>query len=84
MVLGIFWKRATREGAVCAMVAGLGMTVFYMVWNQPGLRRALALAPDGLWFGIQPVSSGVFGVAAGLSVAILVSLWTRVQGAKSV
>jgi cation/acetate symporter len=82
MVLGIFWKRATREGAVCSMVAGLGMTVFYMAWNQPGLRRTLALAPDGLWFGIQPVSSGVFGVAAGLVVAILVSLWTPGQAAR--
>jgi len=33
MVLGIFWPRATRAGAVAGMVSGLGVTVFYMVAN---------------------------------------------------
>jgi cation/acetate symporter len=32
---------------------------------------------DGLWFGIQPVSAGVFGVPAGLLAAVVVSWITR-------
>ena len=35
------------------------------------------LLADGLWFGISPISSGVFGVPTGLLVTWLVSLVTR-------
>jgi cation/acetate symporter len=77
MVLGIFWKNATRAGAVAGMLAGLGVTVYYMGINLPAVRTLLGLAEEGLWWGIQPVSAGVFGVAAGLATAVLVSLVTR-------
>jgi cation/acetate symporter len=74
MVLGIFWKGMTRRGAVCAMLTGLGVTLYYLTMNQPAVRQALGLAGSGLWFGIQPVSAGVFGVAAGLAAAVVCSL----------
>jgi cation/acetate symporter len=74
MVLGIFWKGTTRAGAVAGMLTGLCVTVYYMVVNLPGVRSILGLVGDGLWWGIQPISAGVFGVAAGLMAAILVSL----------
>ncbi len=76
MVLGIFWKGATRSGAVTGMLTGLGVTVYYMAINLPAVRAMLGLAGEGLWWGIQPVSAGVFGVAAGLVSAVLVSLVT--------
>ena len=77
MVLGIFWKRTSRAGAVCGMLAGLGVTIYYMAVNLPTVRIWLTLQGDGLWWGIQPVSAGVFGVSAGLVTAVLVSLLTR-------
>jgi cation/acetate symporter len=77
MVLGIFWKGATRRGAVGGMLAGLGVTIYYMAINLPAVRSAFGLAGDGLWWGIQPVSAGVFGVAAGLAIAVVGSLLTR-------
>jgi cation/acetate symporter len=78
MVLGIFWKGATRAGAIAGMLAGLGVTIYYMVVNLAAVRLALRLGEGGgLWWGIQPVSAGVFGVAAGLATAVLVSLLTR-------
>jgi cation/acetate symporter len=77
MVLGIFWKGATRAGAVGGMLAGLGVTIYYMAVNLPAVRSAFGLVGDGLWWGIQPVSAGVFGVAAGLAIAVLGSLLTR-------
>jgi cation/acetate symporter len=73
MVLGIFWKGATRAGAVAGMLAGLSVTIYYMVINVPWVRSTFGLADGGLWWGIQPVSAGVFGVAAGLFVTVLVS-----------
>jgi cation/acetate symporter len=79
MVLGIFWRGTTHAGAVGGMLAGLGVTVYYMVVNLPAVRAAYQLSGDGLWWGIQPVSAGVFGVAAGLCVAFLVSTFTQHQ-----
>lgn len=74
MVLGIFWKRMTRSGAVAGMLAGLGTTVVYMVLNFPVLRQWFGFSGEHLWFGIQPVSAGVFGVPVGVLVAVIVSL----------
>jgi cation/acetate symporter len=76
MVLGIFWPGATRPGAVAGMLAGLGVTVYYMLVNVPWVRANFSLPESGLWWGIQPVSAGVFGVAAGIAVTVLVSLLT--------
>lgn len=77
MVLGIFWSGTTRSGAVGGMLAGLGVTLYYMVVNLPVVRATFHLQGDGLWWGIQPVSAGVFGVSAGLAVATLLSLATH-------
>jgi cation/acetate symporter len=79
MVLGIFWPRTTEKAAIGGMLTGLGLTVYYMAINAPSVRSALGLTGSGLWFGIQPVSAGVFGVFAGLAVAILVSLLSRIE-----
>ena len=83
MVLGIFWPGTTRIGAVGGMLAGLGVTLYYMVVNLSVVRAAFHLQGDGLWWGIQPVSAGVFGVSAGLLVATLLSLATRPKALKA-
>ena len=31
LVMGIWWKRATTTGAVCGMIAGFGLCLFYLV-----------------------------------------------------
>lgn len=79
MVLGIFWRRTHARAVVAGMVAGLGLTVYYMLINTASVRSALSLSlsDSGLWFGILPVSAGVFGILAGLSVIVVVSLLTR-------
>jgi cation/acetate symporter len=77
MVLGIFWSRITEKAAVAGMVAGLGLTIYYMAANAAPVRSALGLSGTGLWFEIQPVSAGVFGVLAGVVIIVLVSLLSR-------
>jgi cation/acetate symporter len=79
MVLGIFWRRTTRQAAIAGMLVGLGLTVYYMVANAPAVRAVLGLSGSGLWFGIHPVSAGVFGVSAGVAVIVLLSLLSRRQ-----
>jgi cation/acetate symporter len=48
-----------------------------MIRNEPWLRGVFDLSvPPSLWFGIQPISAGVFGVALGFAVMVVVSLVT--------
>lgn len=81
LVLGIFWKRATGIAATLGMLAGIGVTFYYMTLNQPWLREMFYGTPRAvpiteLWWDIQPISAGVFGVPLGFAVMILVSLVT--------
>ena len=73
LVLGVFWKRTTRLGAVAGMVAGLTVCVYYIVATYPFFTQLTGFE-GRLWFGIEPISSGVFGVPAGFLAAIVVSL----------
>ncbi|HET8744588.1 MAG TPA: VC_2705 family sodium/solute symporter [Ramlibacter sp.] len=83
MVLGIFWRGATRPGAVAGMLAGFGVAAWYMVTKSVAIRAALGLAGEPeLWFGILPVASGVYGVAVGVVMTVVVSL-LRPQPAES-
>jgi len=77
LTLGIFWKRANKWGATLGMIAGLGITFYYMVTTQPWLRGVFGVtSPIELWWGILPISAGVFGVPLGFAVIIIVSLIT--------
>lgn len=78
MVLGIFWRRATRHGAIAGMVAGLLLTAGYLTVFAPRMQEAWpALKGLSLWWGIQPVAAGVFGVPFGALVLVVVSLLTQ-------
>lgn len=82
--LGIFWKRATGIAAALGMMAGLGVTSYYMVTTQPWLRATFGIAsPIQLWWGIEPISAGLFGVPVGFAVMILVSWVTPPPSQKS-
>lgn len=76
MILGIYWRGATRIGAVTGMFVGLGLTLYYMAVNSPVVRTALDLRGSGLWFDIEPVAAGVFGVSAGVLATVAASLLT--------
>ena len=77
LTLGIFWKRANKYGAVAGMIGGLGTTFYYMVTTQPWLRGVFGVtSPIELWYGILPISAGVFGVPLGFALIIGVSLLT--------
>jgi cation/acetate symporter len=80
LVCGIFWKRANKWGATLGMIAGLGITFYYMITTQVWMREALLgiprSAPVQLWWDIQPISAGLWGVPLGFLVIIVVSLLT--------
>jgi cation/acetate symporter len=72
LVLGVFWKRANREGAIAGMITGFAVCVYYMVHTHPTLGGTSA----GQWFHIAPISAGVFGVPAGMLALIVASMLT--------
>ena len=80
--LGIFFKRANREGAIAGMLTGLLFTYGYIEYFK-GLFLKWAGAPWGenvaeQWlFGISPEGIGVIGMCLNFVVAITVSLLTR-------
>jgi cation/acetate symporter len=68
LVMGIWWKRANRAGAIAGMLVGLGTTLFYMIGS-----RFFGLS----WFGTTTVASGVFGIPLGFITIWIVSSLTE-------
>jgi cation/acetate symporter len=69
IVLGIFWKRASKEGAICGMISGIGFTMLYIIQT-----KFMGMAP---WFmNISPEGIGTVGMIINFTVTILVSLMT--------
>jgi cation/acetate symporter len=71
LALGVFWKRANKAGCILGMVSGLLTCIAYMYITYPffGVN-----AP--LWWDINPVSAGVFGIPVGFAGVIIGSLLT--------
>ena len=71
LVCGVFWKRANKTGAILGMLGGLGVCMYYMVTRYPffGIN-------DPLWYGINPISAGIFGIPAGFLGMIVGTLLT--------
>lgn len=80
LVLGIFWRRTNRAGAVAGMLTGVSVCAWYMVTNLGLLRRVFGITrplAECQWFGIEPIAAAVFAVPAGAAVMVVVSLLTR-------
>ena len=78
LVLGVFWRRANKWGAIIGMIAGLGICMYYFVTTLPFLGGS----PANQWFGMLPVTAGVFGVPVGVMTIIIVSLLTGMPDQK--
>jgi cation/acetate symporter len=82
ILLGIFFKRVNREGAIAGMLTGLIFTYGYIEFFK-GLFLKWAGAPWGVnvaenWFlGISPEGIGVIGMSLNFIVAISVSYLTK-------
>ena len=71
LVLGVFWKRANKWGAIAGMLVGLGLCAYYMYTRYPFFGVNMPL-----WFGLSPVSAGMFGLPASMVTIFIVSLLT--------
>ena len=71
LVMGIFWKRASKWGAIVGMAVGLGLCAYYMYTRYPFFGVNMPL-----WFGLSPVSAGMFGLPASMITIFIVSWLT--------
>ena len=70
ILMGIFYKRMNREGAVSGMISGLLFTFSYIVYFKfinPG-----ASTPDNWLFGISPEGIGGIGMMLNFGIALVV------------
>ena len=75
IVLGIFFKRINKQGAISGMLAGISLMLFYMIKYKLGW---LGEMPDKSewWFGISPEGFGTIAMCVNFIVSIIVSYLT--------
>ena len=73
IVMGIFYKRMNKEGAIAGMIVGLTLTFAYIIYFK--FINPTATANDW-WFGISPEGIGTLGMIFNFAVAFVVSRMT--------
>jgi cation/acetate symporter len=77
LMMGIFVKRVNNIGAVCGMLAGLGITLVYIFWFKGWFFMAdtamAANTPENWFLGISPEAFGAVGALVNFAIAYLVS-----------
>lgn len=77
IVMGIFSKRMNREGAIAGMIAGLGITTYYIARFKLGwIGNPESSGATDWWFGISPEGFGTVGMLINFAVALIVSRFT--------
>ena len=77
LVLGVWWKRATRQGAIAGMLLGLGAGTAYLIYVAP------AFMGNAPWMGIDHLRFGLIGAPVCLISMVVVSLMTPEPDAKT-
>jgi cation/acetate symporter len=67
LVLGVWWKRANRQGAIAGMVGGLAAGTAYLYYVYNGGTP---------WLGIDHLRFGMIGMPVSLVLMVVVSLMT--------
>ncbi|MAJ35522.1 MAG: cation acetate symporter, partial [SAR116 cluster bacterium] len=68
LVLGVWWKRANRAGAIAGMIGGFGVGAWYLYMVQTGMTP---------WLGIDGLRFGMIGMPVSLILMVVVSLMTE-------
>ncbi len=80
IVLGIFYKKMNKEGAITGMVVGILLMLFYMLKFKFGIfdggKEAVAGLKEAWWFGISPEGFGTVAMLVNFIVSIVVMQFT--------
>ncbi|MDA8917662.1 cation acetate symporter [Flavobacteriaceae bacterium] len=75
IVLGIFYKRMNKEGAISGMIVGISLMLFYMAKFKLGWLGNIPPSSQW-WFGISPEGFGTVAMIVNFIVSLLVSQFT--------
>ena len=75
IILGIFYKKMNKEGAIAGMVVGISLMLYYMAKYKLGWIGDM---PDKSewWFGISPEGFGSVAMVVNFVVALVVNRFT--------
>jgi cation/acetate symporter len=80
IILGIFYKKMNKEGAISGMVVGMLLMIYYMLKFKFGIFDGGKEMVDSLkpnwWFGISPEGFGTVAMIANFAVALIVNRFT--------
>lgn len=80
IILGIFYKKMNKEGAISGMIVGISLMVFYMLKFKFGIfdggKAAVAGLKANWWFGISPEGFGCIAMLVNFGVSLLVNRFT--------
>ena len=81
IVLGIFYKKMNKEGAIAGMVVGIVLMIFYILKFKFGVfdggKEAVAGLKSSWWFGISPEGFGTIAMIVNFAVALIVNSFTQ-------
>jgi cation/acetate symporter len=72
IILGIFYKRMNKEGAIAGMVIGILTMLVYMMKYKLGWFDETLPSKDEWWFGISPEGFGSIAMLINFVVSIVV------------
>ncbi|MGC6478864.1 MAG: sodium:solute symporter family protein [Flavobacteriaceae bacterium] len=80
IILGIFYKKMNKEGAIAGMIVGISLMIFYMLKFKFGIfdggKAAVAGLKSDWWFGISPEGFGTIAMLVNFSVSLIVNRFT--------
>ena len=80
IILGIFYKKMNKEGAIAGMVVGITLMLFYMLKFKFGLfdggKSAVAALQSKWWFGISPEGFGFVAMIVNFAVSLVINTFT--------
>ena len=77
IVLGIFYKRMNKEGAIAGMVVGILMMLFYIIKFKFGWLDDTIPSQEEWWFGISPEGFGAVAMVINFVVSIVIMKFTK-------
>ena len=76
IILGIFYKKMNKEGAVSGMIAGTLLMLYYMIKYKLGWFDDELPSSDHWWFKISPEGFGTIAMFVNFTVSIIVMKFT--------
>ena len=76
IILGIFYKRMNKEGAIAGMIIGILTMLYYMLKYKLGWFDAVLPCKSEWWFGISPEGFGSVAMLLNFIVSITIMKFT--------